>query len=245
MRALLVLLATAIASSASALQIDGIPVRGKIYTVSEADMRDAIRAVQDKVSSVEVLSADRMHVYLKPSDLGWIDVQRAPAGSRMDRTQPQWSCYGRGVGDPEVFQFMRAVNEVYVFPVMTPREPRRDRKHMRLLDSPARRRLVGILADQKGWYHGAYTLILTRSEPRNVGVLFRKGQSELVLFFSTSFTSYSGLIQGSFNGQHVSDMLEDGPGKRLDEWSRRFAQPELGPKAGLTRRCSGTYILDS
>ena len=30
-------------------------------------------------------------------------------------------------------------------------------------------------------------------------------------------------------GQHVSNMLEDKPGKKMEEWSRRFAQAELGP----------------
>jgi hypothetical protein len=229
MRALLILLATAIVSSASSLQVDGVPVRGKIYAVSVADIRDAIRAVQDKVARVEVLNADRMRVYFKASDLGWIAVQRAQfAGSPIDRTHPKWWCSGRGIEDPEVFQFMRTANELYVFPVMTPDEPRRDRKRMRLLDSSARRRLVGILADQKSWYHGGSTLVLTRPEPRNIGVLFRKGQSELVLFCSGSFTSSSGRIEGSFNGQHVSNTLEDEPGKRMDEWSRRFAEPELG-----------------
>lgn len=230
MRALLILLATAIVSSATALQVDGILVRGKIHAVSVADIREAIRAVQDKVSSVEVLNADRMHVYFKASDLGWIAVQRAQyAGLPIDRTHPKWWCAGRGIDDPQVFQFMRTANELYVFPVMTPDEPRRDRKRMRMLDSSARRMLIGILADHQNWYHGGYTLILTRPESGNIGVLLRSGQSELVLFFSGSFTSYSGRIEGAFNGQHVSNMLEDVPGKKMDEWSRRFAQPELGP----------------
>jgi hypothetical protein len=227
MRTLLVLLATVIVSSASALQVDGVPVRGRIYAVSLADIRDAIRAVHDKVSRVEVLNADRMHVYFKPSDLGWIAVRRAH--SKPPDPFPKWSCYGRGVDDPEVFQFMRTAKELYVFPVMTPDEPRRDSRQMRPLDSSARRRLVDILAHHQNWYQGWYKLILVAPEPRNIGILLRNGQSELVLFFSGSFTSSSGRIQGAFNGQHVSNMLEDSPGKKMDEWTRRFAQPELGP----------------
>lgn len=228
MRATLVLLTAVIASTASALQVDGIPVRGKIHAVSVADVREAMRAVQEKVSSVEVLNADWMHVFFKASDLGWIAVRRDNNPS-SDPTWPGWLCWGRGVEDPEVFQFLRTANELYVFPVMTPDEPRRDRKRMRLLDSSARRGLVGILGGQTNWYHGGYTMVLARPETRNIGVLLRKGQSELVLFFAGSFTSSSGRIQGAFNGQHVSNMLEDVPGKKLDDWSRRFAQPELGP----------------
>jgi hypothetical protein len=230
MRALLMLLATAIVSSASSPQIDGVPVRGRIQDVSVADIREAIRAVQEKVSRVEVLNADRMHVYFKASDLGWIAVKRAEfAGLPIDRTHPEWWSDGRGIDDPEVSQFMRTANELYVFPVMTPGEPRRDRKRMRLLDSSARSRLVSLLADHRNWYQGGYTLVLVKAEPRNIGILLRSGQSELVLFFSGSFTSSAGHIEGAFNGQHVSDTLEDVPGKKLDEWSRRYAQRELGP----------------
>jgi len=218
----------AIVSSASALQVDGIPVRGKIHAVSVADIRDAIRAVQDKVSSVEVLNGDQMHVYFNPIDLGWIAVRRVHSKAPSDSTWPGWFRSGRGIDEPKVSQFMRTANELFVFPVMTPGEPQRDRKRMRLLDSSARRKLVDILAPHQNWYQYWYKLILTGPEPRNIGVLLRNGQSELVLFFSVSFTSSSGRIRGTFNGQHVSDMLEDMPGKKMDEWIRRFAQPQLG-----------------
>ena len=228
MRALLVLLAAAIVSSASALEVDGIPVRGKIHAVSVADIRDAVRAVHRNVSHIEVLNTDRMRVYFKPIDLGWIAVQRL-SEPPSDPIWPGWYCSGRGIDDPNVLQFMRTASELYVFPVMTPDEPRRDRTRMRLLDSSARQRLVALLANHQNWYQYWYKLILTKPEPRNIGVLFRGGPGELVLFFSCSFTSSSGRIQGAFNGQHIGDMLEDRPGKRMDEWSRRFAQPELGP----------------
>ena len=130
-----------------------------------------------------------MHVYFKPIDLGWIVVRRDPyAKDRTDHTWPGWFCSGRGVDDPEVSQFMRIANELYVFPVMTPDEPRRDRKRMRLVESSARRRLVDLLADHQNWYQGGYTLLSVEPEPRNIGVLFRSGHGELVLFFAHSFT---------------------------------------------------------
>ena len=230
MRLFLVLLALPIVCSASPRRVDGIPVRGNVSSVSVADIRDAIRAVKDPVSSVTVLNTDRMRVYFKPTNLGWIGVRRDPdAKRRPDRRFPGWWCDGRGVDDPEVAQFMRSADELYVFPVPTPDHPRRDAKHLRQLDEPARRRLVRLLTDQRNWYHGGYTMILAEPEPRNIGVLFRSGRSELVLFFSGSFTSSAGRVEGSFNGQHVSNMLEDDAGKEMEEWSHRFAQPERPP----------------
>ena len=228
MRLFLVLLALPIVSSASPRRVDGIPVRGNVASVSVTDIRDAIRAVKDGVSSVTVLNADRMRVYFKLTDLGWIGVRRDPfAKQRTDHTWPGWLCDGRGIDDPEVAQFMRTADVLYVFPVLTPRKPRRDDKHLRRLDDPARRRLVRLLTDHRSWYQGGYTMIIVEPEPKNVGILFRRGRTALVLFFSRSFTSSAGLIQGAFNGQHVEEMLEDDAGKKMEEWSRRFAQPEL------------------
>ncbi len=224
MRLLLVLLALPIVCRAAPARVDGIPVSGRRGDVSVSDIRDAIRAVHDKVSRVEVLNPKRMHVYLNPRDLGWIAVRPDPFPKAG---WPRWSCDGRGVDDPEVSQFIRSTDELYVFPVLTPDNPRRDNKHLRRLDEQARRVVVRLLSDHRSWYQGGYTLISTRPEPRNVGVLFRSGPGELVLFFSSSFTSYSGRIQGSFNGQHVEDMLEDNPGKKLEQWSHRFAPLEL------------------
>jgi hypothetical protein len=230
MRSLLGLLATLIVSSASALQVDGIPVDGNVHTVSVADIRDAIKAVHGDVSKIRVLKADRMHVFLKPTDLGWIAVRRDPyAKQRTDRKWPGWLCDGRGVDDPQISQFIRTADELYVFPVLTPDEPHRDNKHSRLLDNQVRRMLVRLLTDHRNWYQGAYNMIIVEPEPRNIGLLFRRDRSELVLFFSHSFTSSAGLIHGNFNGQHIEDMLEDNPGKKMEQWCHRFAQPELVP----------------
>jgi hypothetical protein len=124
---------------------------------------------------------------------------------------------------------MQTADELYVFPVLTPLKPQRDDKHLRRLDDNARRRLVRLLTDHRSWYQGGYTMIIGEPEPRNIGVLFRRGRSELVLFFSGSFTSSAGLIEGAFNGQHVSNMLEDDAGKKMEEWSHRFALPERPP----------------
>jgi hypothetical protein len=230
MRLFLVLLAVPVVSSASPRRVDGIPVRGNTRSVTAADIRDAIRAVQDPVSSITVLNADRMRVYFKLTDLGWIGVRRDQfAKQRTDHTWPGWLCDGRGVDDPEVSQFMRSADELYVFPLLTPLKPHRDNTHLRRLDDEARRRLVRLLTDHRNYYQGGYTMIIVEPEPRNIGVLFRRGRSELVLFFSGSFTSSAGLIHGAFNGQHVQDMLEDNAGKKMEQWSHRFALPERPP----------------
>ena len=226
MRALVVALALPVVCSASPARVDGIPVSGRRGDVSASDIRDAIRAVHGKVSRVEVLDPKRMHVYFKPGDLGWIAV-RPDAYPKPG--WPRWLCDGRGVDDPEVSRFMRSADELYVFPVLTPDKAQRDDKHLRQLDDNARRRLVRLLADHRSWYQGGYTMISTEPEPRNIGVLFRGGGSELVLFFSGSFTSSAGLLEGAFNGQHVTNMLEDDAGKKMEDWSHRFAQPERPP----------------
>jgi hypothetical protein len=196
--------------------------------VSVSDIRDAIRAVHGKVSRIEVLNVKRMHVYLRPRDLGWIAVRPDPYPS-SDPIWPRWLCDGRGVDDPEISQFIRSADELYVFPVLTPDEPYRDDKHLRRIDEQARRVVVRFLSDHRSWYQGGYTLVIPKPEPRNIGLLFRRGRAELVLFFSHSFTSSAGLIHGAFNGRHVEDMLEDSLGKKMEQWSHRFAQPELAP----------------
>jgi hypothetical protein len=230
MRLFIVLLTLPIVCSASPRRVDGIPVRGNVTSVSATDVRDAVRAVKDPVSSVTALNADRMRVYFKLRDLGWIGVRRDPYAKHWTaRGWPGWNCDGRGVDDPEVSQFIRGADELYVFPVLTPDKPHRDNKRLRRLDDQARPALASLLSDHRSWYQGGYTMISARPEPRNIGVLLRRDSSELVLFFSSSFTSSAGLIQGAFNGQHVSNMLEDAPGKKMEQWTRRFAQPELAP----------------
>ena len=226
MRLLLVSLALPVVCSASSARVDGIPVSGKVSAVSASDIRDAVKAVKDPVSRVEVLNAHRMHVYFKLHDLGWIAVRPDPYPSPG---WPRWLCDGRGIDDPEISRFVRSADELYVFPVVTPLEPRRDDKHLRRVDDQARRRLVRLLTDHRSYYQGGYTMIIVEPEPRNIGVLFRRGRIELVLFFSGSFTSSAGLIHGAFNGQHVEDMLEDNAGKKMEDWSHRFAQPEHPP----------------
>jgi hypothetical protein len=178
-----------------------------------------------------------MRVFFKNADLGWMAVHRN--SNAKDPTQPGWLLDGRNVEDPEVSQFVRNADELYVFPVPDPLEPRRDNKHLRRLDGEARRSLVRLLTHPGNWYHGVGSLITGRL-PRNIGVMFRSGGSQLVLFFSPNWTSSAGWIQGTFNGQYVMDIFEDDAGKEMEKWSHRFAQPELAPPKRSTKTTQRT-----
>src|ERR1044071_8907700 len=81
--------ALSIVCSASPGTVDGIPVRGDVASVSGRDVGDAIAAVPDglgEVSKVTVLNADRIRVFFKNADLGWMAVHRNL--NAKDPTQP-------------------------------------------------------------------------------------------------------------------------------------------------------------
>jgi hypothetical protein len=228
MRALAVLITIAISATlrAESIHVDGVLVRGRVHDVSASDIRNAIDAVSSKVSQVVVLSADKLHVYLKPADLGWVAVRNygvtRPKGSL--KWGSDWLC----VDDPQVLQLIRTADEDYIFPVATPDNPHRASNHLRRLDDGARGKLVRLLGNHDNWYQGGYSMLRVAPEPRNIGLLFRHGRNELVLFLSSSFTASSGLATGVLDGQHVCDrMLEEKPGKKMEEWTRQYAQSEL------------------
>jgi hypothetical protein len=120
--------------------------------------------------------------------------------------------------------FMHRAEAVYVFPVTTPMEPRRNDKHLRLLGRRAARSVVQLLGKELNWYNGLYTIVEAADQPANVGLLFRAGKDELVLFFSEM------TVQGTFQGKRVGGMLEDEPRTKFEEWKRRYARPELAVK---------------
>jgi hypothetical protein len=128
---------------------------------------------------------------------------------------------------PELLRFMREADRVFVFPNPTPRHPHRDDKHMRLLTSEARHELVRLLGRACNWYVGGDDRIGIGPLPKDIGLLFRRGSDELVLFF------YPGeLIDARFNGRRQPARWS--PGGRSDErmgaWKAHYARPELSPK---------------
>ena len=125
--------------------------------------------------------------------------------------------------DPEVQHLIRTADEVYIFPVTTPLKPHRNDKHMRLLVGDARQQIVRLLGNAKNWCQCLFDLVVVESEPTNVGLLFRRDRSELVLFFT-----HGGYAEGTFSGHYIANPLNDG--QRMDNWSARFAQTELAVK---------------
>ena len=142
-------------------------------------------------------------------------------------TRMRWECRCKGADDPDVLTVIRGADQAFVFPVSTPDKPRRDKARQRLLDPAARRKVGQILGNRLSWWQGGYSLIQTRAEPPNIGLVFRKGKDEVVLFFTSGFDSYAGHVNGTLNGQHISDLLDKKPSKQMQEWRRRYAQPEL------------------
>jgi hypothetical protein len=219
------------------MQVDGVRVYGRVHDVTLADIRQAIAGIGTgrEVSTVEVLSSKLMHVHLRPTDLGWIPVSPTkvslPDGPNYQIvTRIQWEGTTKGIDDPDVLTVIRGANEAFVFPVATPDKPHRDNRHLRLLDPDARRKVVHILGNRLSWWQGGYSLISTRAEPPNIGLIFRRGRDEVVLFFASGFYSYTGHVKGTLNGQHASDLLDKTPSEQMQQWRRRYAQAELASR---------------
>jgi hypothetical protein len=119
---------------------------------------------------------------------------------------------------------MRSAETILIFPNTRPVSPKRDDKHMRLLGSEGRHKLLQLLGNRRNWYYGFYTIGEPTDQPTNIGFVFRSGTDELVLFFDYM------TIQGTFRGNQVARMLEEGARNKLEAWKRRYAQRELAAK---------------
>jgi hypothetical protein len=97
---------------------------------------------------------------------------------------------------PELLHFIGTADQVYAFPLNDPLKPHRDDKHLRLLASKARRKLVSLLRGARNWFQGFDDSISIGPQSRNVGLLFRHGENELVLFLSAG-----GMVDARSNGQ--------------------------------------------
>jgi hypothetical protein len=242
MRRLAILLAietATLAMASDSMRVDGVRIHGKVHEVSSSDIHAAIADFvsmspgKNKPVALEVVSSTEMRAYSKTPDWGWVAVLRIPRGDAGHRNEFAWVTWGLAIGDiPEVLQLIRAAEEVYISPVPNPLKPHRDNKHLRLLDAEARRKVCDLLGDERSWWHGMYDLAVVDDGSPGIGLLFRRGRSEVVLFTS-SFTDE----EGTFNGQHIGGLLDDERGRRqMEEWKHRYAQPELAMKLGLTNR---------
>jgi hypothetical protein len=126
---------------------------------------------------------------------------------------------------PELLRFMRNADQMFIFPNPTPRKPRRDDKHMRLLPRDARRTLIDLIGDRKDWYDGWDNRIDPGGPPpKDINLLFRRGRDELILFF------YPGqVIEARFNGrrQPLRWSFAFGSYEGMERWKARHARPEL------------------
>jgi hypothetical protein len=210
-----------------------VRVYGSVHDVSIDDIQAAIAdfvsssSEKNKPAAVEVVSSTEMRAYHKARDWGWVGIRRFPRGDPGHRNEFAWVTWGLAIGDsPEVLRLIRTAGDVYIFPVPNPLKPHRDDKHLRLLRADARRKVCRLLGDMRSWWQGMYTIPVINDGSRGIGLLFRRGGSEVVLFFS-NFTDE----EGTFNGQHIGGLLDDERGRpQMEDWKHRYAQPELAIK---------------
>jgi hypothetical protein len=123
--------------------------------------------------------------------------------------------------DPPVLDLIRTADEVYVFPVTNPHKGRRHDQRLRLLDAKAKQEIAHLLSDRQNWWHGGWGLLTSTQPRRDIGLVFRHQENELVLFFDGT------LVEGTFNGQDTNGLFDDRRAKKLEQWKRRYARPEL------------------
>jgi hypothetical protein len=229
MRILPILIGFTLASqvnAADSVRVDDVPIQGGLHDLSVSDLHEAIVAftqtMSKKPSALEVISSSEIHAY-KSQDLGWMTMRRMPHVYPSRSMFVQWTVIGRFIWDvPEALHVLGSAEEVYVFPVTTPREPHLPKGHLRLLGPAARKQLQNILSDQRNWFHGFDNLIMPDDPRTDVGFLFRQGKSELVLFM------FYHRAQGTFNGENTGGSLDlKTAWKDVEEWKRQYAQAEL------------------
>jgi hypothetical protein len=71
---------------------------------------------------------------------------------------------------PEVLQFVRDAQSVYIFPFKPHSELRVDTSRLRLLSRDARDSLVGIIADPAHWEQGFLTYVVPEDLPPDIGI---------------------------------------------------------------------------
>ena len=225
-------------TAADSIRVNGVPVYGNLRAVTRAGIREAIDESTDKMIPsdpkkprvLEVISRNEMHAYLPEREMGWIPVRLMTKVELNGREHPAWSYGWFGIHDvPEQLLFIRKAEHVYIFPIPAgSKSPHRDNKHLRLLPLGAQRELVQLLGDQKDWFSGSYGGSFSLGpEPRDIGFVFKRGDHELVMFFSAGK-----FMKGTFDGAHTGGLLDERSDVvgRFDRWKRRYAQSELGAR---------------
>jgi hypothetical protein len=214
-----------LAGAADTWRIDGVPVYGKIHEVPTSEIRQAIDTATDRTKippkkprAIEIVSRTEIRAYWPERALGWIPMRGGLVSNHC-----LFTMWASGVEDtPEALRLIRSADEVYVFPYPAGAEPRRDDKHLRPLGGEARRQLAALLGQRSHWYSGFYHLAVVPDS--GIGLLFRKGPHELVLFF------LHGIAKGTINGRSTSGLLEDPMAEQFAKWQKAYAKPELAAK---------------
>jgi hypothetical protein len=232
MRTVFILILSLLASQAIAgepMTVDGVVVSGRTDEVSVADIRSAIKGFtyvgsQTPPASLTVLDKDHMRGYSQSRDVGWFSIDRTisiqPDGSQ---SPGPWNASGVWLPeDKQALGLIRSAKQVYVFPIATPLDPHRDDAYMRLLDKDELADLADMLEDNDVWLQGFDDMRYPPLNGQTVGLLFRDGDHELVLFYE----GYGRWV-GTLDGEHLGGDFATKDDAVFDAWEHRYAQSEL------------------
>lgn len=215
------------ADAQQGLVVDNVSISGNTDILSTADIHDLVLACQFRIvggpSSVVILSKDDAHCYMPSRAEGWMTVKRGPGMQATSSKRLDWQVTAQGLPQySAAMDLINTANQVYVFSFPLRDDPQWDEKQLRLLDEPARQKLVALLGAEKGWNKGVLTEVPSAKGTRYVGFVFRDGKHELDLFFTTSV-----IIEGALDGEFVVGTLQSGARDDLNDWITRHAQPLL------------------
>lgn len=212
------------ADAQKGLVVDNVPISGNTDILSTAEIHDLVLACQFPIvggpSSVVILSKDDAHCYMPSRTEGWMTVKRGPGIQVTSSKRLDWQVTAQGLPQyTAAMDLINTANQVYVFSFPLRDDPQWDEKQLRLLDEPARQKLVALLGAEKGWNKGPLTEIPSAKGTRYVGFVFRDGKHELDLFFTTSV-----IIEGALDGEFVVGTFQSGTRDDLIDWITRYAK---------------------
>jgi hypothetical protein len=227
------------ASESEATLIEGVPIFGRIDAVIADDIREIIKEATDNSNSeprkpraIEVMSADEVRAYLPERTMGWRPLRLGPVIEPDGHEHLRWgSCSWMIDNTDGALRLIRTADELYVFPLPNPSKPERDDQHLRRLGPNARRDLARLLGYEKDWFQGHYSLVWVEPPAPSIGFVFRRGNDELVLFFTDT------VAEGTYKGENTSGLLDDSRHKQFERWKKRYAKEELktaAAQAGTT-----------
>ncbi|HEY2345315.1 MAG TPA: hypothetical protein VGH80_05450 [Xanthomonadaceae bacterium] len=218
----------ALAPDAAPMRVDGVPVYGRVHDIAVGDLHAAIMSLGSaKPASIDVIDHDHIRAHLASKDLGWVPLGRCVMNEPDGSQQPDWCNDGHVIAeDQAALETIRTADQVFVFAVADREQPHRDERNMRLLDARASAGIRTLLGDTRHWLHGFDNTIFkpnTRLRASDIGFVFRKGPSEVVLFFNYR------RVEGTFNGENIGHCSLDRI-EAMKAWEERFARPEMPTK---------------